>query len=93
MYPKIISSPSIELSSLKTSVLKNNAKNGITKAKLIKKPLSRTKKLEKIVKDIYAQLDDIKAMYHLSEKDLETIWYVEPNLIFEYTPYLSSYLS
>ena len=33
----------------------------------------RSKKLDKIVKDIYAQLDDIKAMYHLNEKDLEII--------------------
>ena len=33
----------------------------------------RSKKLDGIVKDIYAQLDDIKAMYHLSEKDLEII--------------------
>ena len=30
-------------------------------------------KLEKVVKDIYAELDDIKAMYHLNEKDLEII--------------------
>ena len=30
-------------------------------------------KLEKIVKDIYAELDDIKALYHLNEKDLEII--------------------
>ena len=30
-------------------------------------------RLEKIVKDIYAELDDIKAMYHLNEKDLEII--------------------
>ena len=33
----------------------------------------KSKKLDKIVKDIYAQLDDIKAMYHLNEKDLEII--------------------
>lgn len=33
----------------------------------------RSKKIENIVKDIYAQLDDIKAMYHLNEKDLEII--------------------
>ena len=33
----------------------------------------RSKKIEHIVKDIYAQLDDIKAMYHLNEKDLEII--------------------
>ena len=33
----------------------------------------RSKKIERIVKDIYAQLDDIKAMYHLNEKDLEII--------------------
>ena len=33
----------------------------------------RSKKIEGIVKDIYAQLDDIKAMYHLNEKDLEII--------------------
>ncbi len=33
----------------------------------------RSKKIEAIVKDIYAQLDDIKAMYHLNEKDLEII--------------------
>ena len=33
----------------------------------------RAKKIETIVKDIYAQLDDIKAMYHLNEKDLEII--------------------
>ena len=33
----------------------------------------RSKKLDKIVKDIYAELDDIKAMYHLNEKDLEII--------------------
>ncbi len=30
-------------------------------------------RLEKIVKDIYAELDDIKNMYHLNEKDLEII--------------------
>lgn len=29
--------------------------------------------LESIVKDIYNELDDIKAMYHLTEKDLEII--------------------
>ena len=34
---------------------------------------NRSKKIEGIVKDIYAQLDDIKAMYHLNEKDLEII--------------------
>ena len=34
---------------------------------------NKSKKIEKIVKDIYDQLDDIKAMYHLSEKDLEII--------------------
>ena len=34
---------------------------------------SRHKKLDKIVKDIYEQLDDIKALYHLTEKDLEII--------------------
>lgn len=33
----------------------------------------RSKRLDKIVKDIYAELDDIKAMYHLNEKDLEII--------------------
>ena len=33
----------------------------------------RTKKMEAIVKDIYEELDDIKAMYHLNEKDLEII--------------------
>ena len=33
----------------------------------------KKEKLEKIVKDIYAELDDIKAMYHLNEKDLEII--------------------
>ena len=33
----------------------------------------KAKKLDKIVKDIYSQLDDIKAMYHLNEKDLEII--------------------
>ena len=33
----------------------------------------RTKKMEGIVKDIYEELDDIKAMYHLNEKDLEII--------------------
>lgn len=30
-------------------------------------------KLEKIVKNIYNELDDIKALYHLNEKDLEII--------------------
>lgn len=35
--------------------------------------LERSKKIEGVVKDIYAQLDDIKAMYHLNEKDLEII--------------------
>ena len=35
--------------------------------------VERSKKIEKVVKDIYAQLDDIKAMYHLNEKDLEII--------------------
>ncbi len=34
---------------------------------------SKAKKLDKIVKDIYAELDDIKALYHLNEKDLEII--------------------
>ena len=34
---------------------------------------NKSKKMDKIVKDIYAQLDDIKAMYHLNEKDLEII--------------------
>ena len=33
----------------------------------------KSKKLDTIVKDIYAELDDIKAMYHLNEKDLEII--------------------
>ena len=33
----------------------------------------KSKKLDNIVKDIYAELDDIKAMYHLNEKDLEII--------------------
>lgn len=33
----------------------------------------KEKKLDKIVKDIYDQLDDIKALYHLNEKDLEVI--------------------
>ena len=33
----------------------------------------RSKKIEGEVKEIYAQLDDIKAMYHLNEKDLEII--------------------
>ena len=35
--------------------------------------VERKDRLEKIVKDIYAELDDIKAMYHLNEKDLEII--------------------
>ncbi len=35
--------------------------------------VEKSKKIEGIVKDIYAQLDDIKAMYHLNEKDLEII--------------------
>ena len=35
--------------------------------------VERSKKIEHEVKDIYAQLDDIKAMYHLNEKDLEII--------------------
>lgn len=35
--------------------------------------VERSKKIEGVVKDIYAQLDDIKAMYHLNEKDLEII--------------------
>ena len=35
--------------------------------------ISKHKKLDKIVKDIYEQLDDIKALYHLTEKDLEII--------------------
>ena len=34
---------------------------------------NKSRKLDKVVKDIYAQLDDIKAMYHLNEKDLEII--------------------
>ena len=33
----------------------------------------RTKKMDSVVKDIYSELDDIKAMYHLNEKDLEII--------------------
>lgn len=33
----------------------------------------KSKKLDTIVKDIYSELDDIKAMYHLNEKDLEII--------------------
>ena len=33
----------------------------------------KKEKLESIVKDIYAELDDIKALYHLNEKDLEII--------------------
>ncbi len=35
--------------------------------------VEKKERLEKIVKDIYAELDDIKAMYHLNEKDLEII--------------------
>jgi len=35
--------------------------------------MEKSKKIEGVVKDIYAQLDDIKAMYHLNEKDLEII--------------------
>lgn len=35
--------------------------------------VEKKEKLEKVVKDIYAELDDIKAMYHLNEKDLEII--------------------
>lgn len=34
---------------------------------------SKTKKMDKIVKTIYDELDDIKAMYHLNESDLEII--------------------
>lgn len=34
---------------------------------------NKTKKMDEIVKNIYAQLDDIKAMYHLNEGDLEII--------------------
>ena len=41
---------------------------------------TREKKLDVIVKDIYNQLDDIKSLYHLTEKDLETIY--ELNLKF-----------
>ena len=33
----------------------------------------KEKRLAKIVKDIYDELDDIKALYHLTEKDLEVI--------------------
>ena len=33
----------------------------------------KEKRLNKIVKDIYDELDDIKALYHLNEKDLEII--------------------
>ena len=33
----------------------------------------KDEKLDKTVKDIYEQLDDIKALYHLNEKDLEII--------------------
>lgn len=35
--------------------------------------VQKEEKLDKTVKDIYEQLDDIKAMYHLNEKDLEII--------------------
>ena len=35
--------------------------------------ITKKDKLEKIVKDIYNELDDIKALYHLNEKDLEII--------------------
>ena len=35
--------------------------------------LAKKEKLEKIVKDIYNELDDIKTLYHLNEKDLEII--------------------
>lgn len=35
--------------------------------------INKEKRLDKIVKDIYDQLDDIKALYHLNEKDLEII--------------------
>ena len=35
--------------------------------------INKKDKLEKIVKDIYNELDDIKALYHLNEKDLEII--------------------
>ena len=35
--------------------------------------MERTKKMDGVVKDIYEELDDIKAMYHLNEKDLEII--------------------
>lgn len=34
---------------------------------------NKVKKLEKLFKDIYSQLDDIKALYDLHEKDLEII--------------------
>ena len=34
---------------------------------------TKTKKMDNIVKNIYAQLDDIKALYHLNESDLEII--------------------
>ena len=34
---------------------------------------TKEKRLNKIVKDIYDELDDIKALYHLNEKDLEII--------------------
>ena len=34
---------------------------------------NKSQKLNKLVKDIYDQLDDIKALYHLNEKDLEII--------------------
>ena len=35
--------------------------------------IDKKNKLEKVVKDIYSQLDDIKSLYHLNEKDLEII--------------------
>ena len=35
--------------------------------------INKKEKLEKIVKDIYNELDDIKTLYHLTEKDLEII--------------------
>lgn len=34
---------------------------------------NRAKRLDKIVKDIYDELDDIKALYHLNEKNLDII--------------------
>lgn len=34
---------------------------------------NKVKKLEKLVKDIYGELDDIKSLYDLQEKDLEII--------------------